>query len=157
MPRYGNPGSPPLQNRAAMRGSWKRSSPAISDLYPSVAAQTVWRRKRRTRPHHCCYACYIAIRCMSVSRRRSDPPAGRILQPWIAPCRSQSGCKRFLPPLKSVGQHDLRKTVCDELSLLRLSILRVTTAEQLAGWLWGCSSIGLGNVLSVVETGLGGL
>lgn len=35
----------------------------------------------------------------------------------------------------------------DELRLLRLSILRVTSAEQLAGWLWGVSSIGLGNVL----------
>jgi hypothetical protein len=43
----------------------------------------------------------------------------------------------------------------DELSLLRLSILRVTTAEQLAGWLWACGTIGLGNVL--YETGLGGL
>lgn len=35
----------------------------------------------------------------------------------------------------------------DELRLLRLSILRVTSAEQLAGWLWGVASIGLGNVL----------
>jgi hypothetical protein len=35
----------------------------------------------------------------------------------------------------------------DELRLLRLAILRVQTAEQLSGWLWGCSSIGLGNVL----------
>jgi hypothetical protein len=35
----------------------------------------------------------------------------------------------------------------DDLRLLRLSILRVTTAEQLAGWLWGVASIGLGNVL----------
>jgi hypothetical protein len=35
----------------------------------------------------------------------------------------------------------------DELHLLRLAILRVQTAEQLAGWLWGCASIGLGNVL----------
>lgn len=30
---------------------------------------------------------------------------------------------------------------------LRLSILRVQTAEQLAGWLWGCATIGLGSVL----------
>jgi hypothetical protein len=35
----------------------------------------------------------------------------------------------------------------DELHLLRLAILRVQTAEQLAGWLWGCEQIGLGNVL----------
>ena len=35
----------------------------------------------------------------------------------------------------------------DELRLLRLAILRVQTAEQLAGWLWGCASIGLGSVL----------
>jgi hypothetical protein len=31
----------------------------------------------------------------------------------------------------------------DELRLLRLAIVRVTTPEQLAGWLWGCSTIGI--------------
>lgn len=35
----------------------------------------------------------------------------------------------------------------DEIRLLRLAIQRVQTTEQLTGWLWGCSQVGLGNVL----------
>jgi hypothetical protein len=37
----------------------------------------------------------------------------------------------------------------DEIRLLRLSILRVRTTEQLTGWLWLCGEIGLGPVLGV--------
>lgn len=37
----------------------------------------------------------------------------------------------------------------DEIRLLRLSILRVETASQLTGWLWGCHTIGIGPVLGV--------
>lgn len=91
--------------------------------------QTVWAYNGgRTRHAIVVYACYIRD-----PRFEREPTADEIrlivdyCDYWInAPC--------LVYP-------------ADEIRLLRLSILRVQTAEQLAGWLWGCSSIGLGNVL----------
>jgi hypothetical protein len=105
----------------------------ISDLYqPYTSAGTpvtVWSYNGgRTRHAVVVYACYIRDPRFE---REPTPDEIRLIVDY---CDYWINAPLLVQPR-------------DELHLLRLAIVRVTTAEQLAGWLWGCSSIGLGNVL----------
>jgi len=108
----------------------------ISDLYqPYTAAgtpQSVWAYNGGiTRHAVVVYACYI--RDPRFEREPTPDEIRTIVEychHWIhAPILSQPR---------------------DELHLLRLAILRVTTAEQLAGWLWGCEQVGPWYPLGVI-------
>jgi hypothetical protein len=104
----------------------------ISDLYqPYTDAgtpQTVWAYNGgRTRHAIVVYACYIRD-----PRFEREPTADEI---------------RLIVEYCAYFIHAPCLFVSDELCALRETIVYVETAEQLAGWLWGCASLGLGNVL----------
>ncbi len=100
----------------------------ISDLYqPYTAAgtpQTVWLYNGgRTRAAVVVYACYIRD---PLYEREPSADEIRLLVEY---------CHHWInAPLLVQPRHELRE--------LRLAILRVTTAEQLAAWLWGCEQAG---------------
>jgi hypothetical protein len=104
-----------------------------ADLYApytsSGTPQTVWAYNGgNTRRAVVVYACYIR-----------DPMYER--EPTAAEMRLLvEYCSYWInAPILVQPRHELRE--------LRLAIVRVTTAEQLANWLEGVAGIGLGNVL----------